>query len=159
MNLLAKKHTTRKVLLQFECLTWWEKLRTFSYFWVMIGHTFSFSHYITTLFISCCTVCYFTWWTRVSWGHHATLVYIEKMRTFERLCLRALKSLIWHWLSYDSRRFAAWDCWTQTSVAGNAATADSSKSRCEKRHLYHVKTEKKYCCQRVLYDLKKKHCW
>jgi len=24
----------RKVLLQFECLTWWEKLRTFSHSWV-----------------------------------------------------------------------------------------------------------------------------
>jgi len=37
-------------------------------------------------------------------------------------------------LSYASRRFAACDCWTQTSVAGNAATADSNKSRCEKKH-------------------------
>jgi len=35
--------------------------------------------------------------------------------------------------SYCSRRFAECDCWTQTSVAGNAATADSNKSRCEKK--------------------------
>jgi len=95
MNLLAKK--ARKVLLQFECLTWWEKLRTFSYSWVMIGQTFSY--YTSTLFIWCCRVCYFAWWTRVSWGHHATLVYNEKMEVLERLCLRALKSLIWPCLS------------------------------------------------------------
>ena len=31
--------------------------------------------------------------------HRATLVYIEKMGTLERLCLRAIKSLIWHCLS------------------------------------------------------------
>jgi len=37
-------------------------------------------------------------------------------------------------LSYGSRRFVAYDCWTQSSVAGNAATADSNKSRCEKKH-------------------------
>ena len=40
-------------------------------------------------------------------------------------------------------------------MAGNAATADSSKSRCDKKHLYDVKTEKKYCCQRVLYGVKR----
>ena len=37
-------------------------------------------------------------------------------------------------------------------MAGNAATADSNKSRCE---TYDVKTEKKYCCQRVLYGVKR----
>jgi len=65
----------------------------------MIGQTFSFSYYISTLFIWCCRVFYFAWWTRVSWGHHATLVYIEKLGALEKLCLRALTSLIWHCLS------------------------------------------------------------
>jgi len=48
-------------------------------------------------------------------------------------------------LSYGSRRFAACDCWTQTSVGGNAARQPlliAVKSRCEKKHLNGVKTEK-----------------
>ena len=61
---------------------------------------------------------------------------------------------------YGSRRFAACDCRTQTSVAGNAATADSNKSRCEKKHTtwklkrniaandFYIRCEKKHCCQR-----------
>jgi len=90
VNFLAKK--ARKALLQFECLTWWEKLRTFSYSWVMIRQTFSFLHCISTLLIWCCRVCYFAWWTRVSWGHHATLVYIEKMGPSKDCASRPLKA-------------------------------------------------------------------
>jgi len=63
----------------------------------MLGQTFPFPHCISTLFIWCCRVCYFACWTRVLWGHHAILVYIEKMGALEKLCLRAPKSLIWHW--------------------------------------------------------------
>jgi len=42
----------------------------------MIGQTFSFSYCVSTIFIWCCNVYYFAWWTRVLWGHHATLVFI-----------------------------------------------------------------------------------
>ena len=35
--------------------------------------------------------------TPLLWGHHATLVFIEKIGAPEQLCLRAPKSLIWHW--------------------------------------------------------------
>jgi len=95
MNLLAKKHTKCYYSLSLWVSNiWWEKLRTCS--WVMLGQTFWFSHCISTLFIWCCRVCYFAWWTRVLWGHHATLVYIGKMGALRRLCLRAPKSLIWH---------------------------------------------------------------
>ena len=45
----------------------------------MIGQTFSLSRCISTLFIWCCRVCYFVSWTRVFWGHHVILVFIEKM--------------------------------------------------------------------------------
>jgi len=61
----------------------------------MIRKTFSF-YCISTLFIWCCRVCYFAWWTRVLWGHHATLVYIEKMGAIEKVCLRGPRSPIWH---------------------------------------------------------------
>ena len=63
----------------------------------MINQTFSFSHCISTLFIWYCRVCYFAWWTRVLWGHRATLFFIEMMGALEQLYLRAPKSLIWHW--------------------------------------------------------------
>jgi len=45
---------------------------------------------------------YFVWWTLVLWGHHATFVLIEKTGALEQLCLRTLKSLIWHWYKYKS---------------------------------------------------------
>ena len=63
----------------------------------MINQTFSFSLCISTLFIWYCRVCYFVWWTRVLWGHRATLVFIEMMGAFEQLYLRTPKSLIRHW--------------------------------------------------------------
>ena len=60
-------------------------------------------------------------------------------------------------VSHGNRRFAACDCWTLTSAAGNAARQRLliAVSRCEKKHLYDMKTEKKYCCQRVLYGVKR----
>jgi len=64
----------------------------------MIGQMFSFSRCTSTLFIWCYRVCYFAWWTRVLWGLHATLVFIEKMGALKQLCRRAPESLIWHWL-------------------------------------------------------------
>jgi len=63
----------------------------------MTGQTFSFSHCMPTLFIWCCRVRCFAWWTWVFWEHHETLVFIEKMGALEQLCLRTPKSLIWHW--------------------------------------------------------------
>ena len=45
----------------------------------MIGQRFSFPHCISTLFIWCYRVCYFALWARVLWGHHATLVFIERI--------------------------------------------------------------------------------
>ena len=62
----------------------------------MIGQTYLFSYRISTLFIWCCRLCCFAWSTRVLRGHHATLVFIEKMGALEKLCLRASESLIWH---------------------------------------------------------------
>jgi len=41
-------------------------------------------------------VCYFAWWTRVLRGHHATLVFIEKVGALEQLFLEAPKSFIWY---------------------------------------------------------------
>jgi len=38
--------------------------------------------------------------TPLLWGHHATLVFIEKMGAPEQLCLKVPKSLIWHCGSY-----------------------------------------------------------
>jgi len=64
----------------------------------MIGQTFLFLHCISTLFIWYCRVCYFAWWTRVWWRHHATLVFIEKMAFFSKNCSSGPpKVLIWHW--------------------------------------------------------------
>ena len=59
----------------------------------MIRQTFSFSHYISTLFIWCCRVCYFVWWTWVLWGHHATLVCSEKMGPSKNCASGPLKVL------------------------------------------------------------------
>jgi len=67
----------------------WERFRIPEF---MIAQTFSFLHYISTLFIWCCRVCYIAWWTPVLWRHHTTLVFIEKVVVFKKLCLRVLKA-------------------------------------------------------------------
>jgi len=86
MNLLAKKHEE-----------YYYSKRTFSHSWVYDKSNVFVSHCISTLFIWCCRVCYFAWWTRILWGHRATLVFIEMMGALEQLCLMAPKSLIWNW--------------------------------------------------------------
>ena len=106
MNLLAKKHAK-----YYYSLSDSHDEKNWGRFPIpefMIGQTFSFPHYISTDFIWCYRVCYIAWWTRVLWGHHATLVYIKKMGVLEKLCLRASESRIWqcvhppsahHWCS------------------------------------------------------------
>jgi len=44
----------------------------------MIRETFSFSYCISTIFMWCCRVCYFAWWTRVLWGHNETCFLLKR---------------------------------------------------------------------------------
>jgi len=95
MNLLAKKHEMYYYSLSVQHGRKTDHFRTPEF---MTGKTFSFSHCISTLFIWCCRVCYFAWWTRLLRENHPTLFFIEKMGSLKPLCLRARKSHIWHWL-------------------------------------------------------------
>ena len=62
---------------------------------IMIVQASSFSHCLSTLFIWSVRVCYFAWWIRVLWGHHASLVLIEKMGHSKNCLSASPKNCAW----------------------------------------------------------------